>query len=179
MVSIFISHSHQDAELVKRLITLLRASLNLPSDQIRATSIDGFRLPGGANTDEQLRTEVQGAAVLIGLISKSSLRSAYVIFELGARWGSGKPMVPLLAPEIGSDLLQGPLHGINALSCRSAAQLHQLVEDIGAHLSLTPDRPAAYQECVDEIVSLAHRDESDGGGGGYGGGGGGYGKGRW
>jgi len=152
VISVFISHSHLDADLVKDLIVLLRSALNLPSSQIRATSVDGFRLPGGANTAEQLRLEVQSAKVLVGIISRTSLKSAYVTFELGARWGSGKPMIPLLAPDVGVDSLSGPLQGINALSCQSSAQLHQFVEEMAGHLNLALDRSAAYQKCVDEIL---------------------------
>lgn len=155
MISVFISHSHDDGELVKLLITLLRSALNLPSQQIRATSIDGFRLPGGSNTTEQLRIEVQEAAVLIGLISKSSLKSAFVIFELGARWGSGKPMIPLLAPDVAPDSLADPLKGLNALKYDSPAQLHQLVEEMARHLGVELDHPAAYQKCIDEMVQLS------------------------
>jgi len=155
VLSVFISHSHDDAELVKRLIILLRSALNLPSQQIRATSVDGFRLPGGSNTTEQLRVEVQEAAVLIGLISKSSLQSAFVIFELGARWGSGKPMIPLLAPDMEPKFLVGPLKEINALKYNSPAQIHQLVEDMARHLGVEIDRPAAYQKCIDEMVQLS------------------------
>jgi hypothetical protein len=154
VISVFISHSHQDVDLVKLLIDLLRSALNLPSSQIRATSVDGFRLPGGANTTEQLRFEVQSAKVLVGIISQASLKSAYVTFELGARWGSGKPMIPLLTPDVGPESLAGPLQGINALSCRSSAQLHQFVEEMAGHLNVALDRPAAYQKCVDDIRDL-------------------------
>jgi DNA-binding Lrp family transcriptional regulator len=152
MVGIFISHSHHDVELVQQLIELLRAAFNLNSRQIRATSVDGFRLAGGSSTDEQLRAEIHGSKVLIGLISNSSLRSAYVTFELGARWGSGKPMIPLLAPDVGPEALEGPLKNINALSCKSAAQLHQLVEDVATHLGTSPDRAAAYANYVTKIA---------------------------
>jgi hypothetical protein len=154
-ISVFISHSHDDEELVKLLITLLRSALNLPSHQIRATSVDGFRLPGGSNTTEQLRIEVQEAAVLIGLISKASLQSAFVIFELGARWGSGKPMIPLLAPDVEPGSLADPLKGLNALKYKSPAQLYQLVEEMAKHLGVELDRPAAYQKCIDEMTQLS------------------------
>lgn len=154
MLSIFISHSHKDVELVRRLIALLRSSLNLPSKEIRATSLDGFRLPGGANTADRLRHEVQEAKVLIGIISISSLNSTYVIFELGARWGSGKPMVPLLVSDVDLDLLAEPLQEMNALSCRSSAQLYQLVEDIAGYLGVPVDSAAAYQEYVEDIVNF-------------------------
>jgi len=157
MLSVFISHSHEDTELVKRLITLIRSSLNLSATEIRATSVDGYRLPGGANVDERLRTEVQDTKVLVGVISTAGARSSYVTFELGARWGSGKPMVPLLAPGVGIDALAGPLKGINALSCDSPAQLHQLVDDISQHLELKLERAAAYQKCIDDIVDLGRR----------------------
>jgi hypothetical protein len=157
MISVFISHSHTDAELVTLLITLLRSALNLPSGEIRATSVDGYRLPGGANVNDRLRSEVQDARVLVGVISKASIGSDYVTFELGARWGSGKPMIPLLASDVDGVSLAGPLKGINALSCNSSPQLHQFIEDMAAHLEVKADRPAAYQKCVDEILEFIRK----------------------
>ncbi|WP_041555413.1 toll/interleukin-1 receptor domain-containing protein [Nostoc sp. PCC 7524] len=58
MIKIFISHSSIDKELVSKLVELFRASLNIPSREIRCTSLDGYRLPGGANFNDQLRQEV-------------------------------------------------------------------------------------------------------------------------
>jgi hypothetical protein len=107
--------------------------------------VDGFRLPAGSNTDEQLKTEVLGAKVLIGIISSSSLKSAYVTFELGARWGTGKPMIPLLV-DVGPESLDGPLQGINSLNCKSPAQIYQFVDETAKYLGLSPDRVAAYQK---------------------------------
>jgi hypothetical protein len=156
MISVFISHSHHDGALVELLIDLLRAALNLPSQEIRATSVDGFRLPGGSNTDEQLKREVQDATVLIGVISVASLQSAYVMFELGARWGAEKPMIPLLV-DVEAEVLGGPLKGLNTLSCRSSAQLHQLVEEIAGHLGMNLDRAAVYQKYVEKILKSVGR----------------------
>ena len=50
-IDIFICHSSVDKEFVERLIDLLRSALNIPSANIRCTSIDGYRLPAGATTD--------------------------------------------------------------------------------------------------------------------------------
>jgi hypothetical protein len=61
-------------------------------------SIDGYRLPGGADTDIQLRQEVHEADAFIGVISSHSISSLYVAFELGARWGAGRPLIPLITP---------------------------------------------------------------------------------
>lgn len=93
-IEVFISHSARDAGAAEALIRLLRAALALPASAIRCTSVDGYRLPGGADTNSRLRQEVIEAIALLGIISTTSLRSLYVLFELGARWGTAKPFVP-------------------------------------------------------------------------------------
>lgn len=96
-IKVFISHSSSDVEIAKGLIDLLQKALHLSSNKIRCTSVDGFRISAGASIDDTLRAEVHDSVVLIGLVTPHSLASAYVIFELGARWGAGRLMIPLLA----------------------------------------------------------------------------------
>lgn len=155
MVDLFVSHSSRDIEVVRLLVGLLRNALNLRPDQIRCTSLDGYRLPAGAQFGDSLRKEVVGTAVLIGLISSRSFESAYVLFELGARWGAQKPIIPLLAPGTDPQVLSGPIAELNALRCDSAGQLHQLIDEISKALKLTPVNPAAYQEDIDVIIEYA------------------------
>jgi len=140
---VLISHSSKDAELAAALIDLLKSGIGLLADQIRCTSVDGYRLPVGVNTEAKLREEVNAAAVVIGLITPSSLSSSYVMFELGARWGAGLFIAPLTAG-IEAGKLSGPLSLINALSANTEAQLHQLLTDIGKQLGLHPQSAASY-----------------------------------
>ena len=123
-------------------------------DSVRCSSLDGFRLPGGADVNTHLRQEVPTAKAFVGLVSPSSLRSAYVAFELGARWGSGRELIPLLAPGIGSEVLSPPLSGLNALSCSSPAQLHQLVGHVARLLDVSPYSPMSYQRKIEHVCSL-------------------------
>lgn len=156
MVSLFISHSSRDKVLVESLIQLLHTAFRLRQEDIRATSVPGYGLPGGSSTDDHLRSELNDAAVVVGLISKESVKSTYVIFELGARWGSRKPMVPLLAPGFDPGQLEGPLRGINCLDASSATHLDQLLKDLSAHLGRPIARAAALQigKQIADIVSL-------------------------
>ncbi|HYI13258.1 MAG TPA: toll/interleukin-1 receptor domain-containing protein [Thermoanaerobaculia bacterium] len=159
-IDVFISHSSHDKLLATQVFDLLCAALALPQDRLRCTSVDGLGLSAGVDTDEQLRTEVLDTPVVIGIISAFSLASAYVLFELGARWGAKKPILPLLAPGTGPQALRGPLARINALSCESPAQLHQLIRDVSIALGIEPQSANVYQRHVDAIVYSAHASDS-------------------
>ncbi|MBX3327953.1 MAG: TIR domain-containing protein [Nitrospira sp.] len=152
-IQLFISHASADRDLAATLIELIRSALNLPAGAIRCTSVNGYRLPGGADTNDQLRQEVHDAVAFLGIVSQSSVQSSYVLFELGARWGAGRPLVPLLAPDASASLLAGPIAGLNALRCDDAGQLHQLVAELGTTLGIKPERPEAYQIHIDRVVS--------------------------
>lgn len=161
MLKIFISHSSYDTELAKALTHLLKDALGLSASSIRCTSVDGYRLAGGANTDEQLRLEIADAEAFIGLLSKTSLSSTYVTFELGARWGVKKHLVPLLAPGIHPSSLEGPMAALNALSCDNSSQMHQLVSDLAIQLDLSVCSSASYQCWIDQIIGMKIPDPSE------------------
>lgn len=156
MIDVFVSHSSQDQTLAKRLVDLFRSALTLRADQIRCTSVDGYRLPVGSDSDEQLRQEILGARAFVGILSPSSLASAYVLFELGARWGAGKQLAPVLAPATTPRDLRGPIAGLNSLRSDSSEQLHQLVQDLGSVLGIPPEAPQVYGPSVDSVLAIAH-----------------------
>ncbi len=162
-VSVFISHSAKDEKLAAALVALLRSALNIPADKIRCTSVNGYRLPAGAETEVQLRQEVHDAKAFIGLITPSSMASAYVMFELGARWGAHLHLVPLLGAGAGSELLRGPLASLNALNCEDAAQVHQLMSDLSDVLAVQDaTRPAVYEELITKLVETSKAGRSSG-----------------
>lgn len=158
MIRLFISHSAVDAGLAGAIAGLFRSALRLPASDIRCTSVDGYRLPGGANTDERLRQEILQAPAFVGIVSHASFDSAYVLFELGARWARNDYLVPLLAPGVSASILKGPISGLNALSCDRPAQLHQLVSEVAAKLDLTPEPVQVYQSAIDEIAQNRTRE---------------------
>jgi hypothetical protein len=151
---LFISHSSKDVGYVEALINLLRSGLNLPADQIRCTSVDGYRLPAGADSKATLRGEIHASEAFIGVVSKDSLQSQYVMFELGARWGAGKHLIPLLAPGTTFQDLSGPMAGLNALEGYSAPQLQQLVQDLASALDVKPSSPAAYYRQLEHVLTF-------------------------
>lgn len=154
-IDVFISHSSKDAPIAKALVLLLKAALNISSGRIRCTSVDGYGLSAGAETDNQLRVELRESKVFLGIITQSSVESTYVLFELGARWGAHLQLAPVLASSADKTLLRGPLSGLNALSCDSRSQVLQLVDDVGSDLGLIAEKAASYQDYVDDLLRLA------------------------
>ncbi|MGE0591886.1 MAG: toll/interleukin-1 receptor domain-containing protein [Vicinamibacterales bacterium] len=164
-IRLFISHSSADKAVAERLIELLRDALSLRAEEIRCTSVEGHRLPGGADTDEEIRREINEAEAFIGIVSADSVQSLYVLFELGARWGLGKPLVPLLCPGFAAELLDGPLKGLNALRMDNRQQVLQLVHEIGRSLGADLAAPQSYAQRVDAVVDQPARLASNAAGG--------------
>lgn len=152
-IDIFISHSRQDVKIATALVRLLRNALN--TERIRCTSVPGYTLEPGASVEETLRREVNESTAFIGLITPASLESTYVLFELGARWGVGRHLVPALASGADASILQDPLKGRNAVRCDVPSDMRDLIENLAAVLGLTPVRASAYEQDIKNLARLS------------------------
>lgn len=150
---LFVSHSSQDVEFVVRLVDLLTRALRLSSNEIRCTSLNGYRLPAGATIDSQLRREVNACKILIGVLSEYSLESMYVLFELGARWGTGRPFVPILTPTNLSFERLGPLQNINVMRSDDEGQIWQLLNELSGSLRRPLECPAALSSWLNKFCT--------------------------
>jgi len=127
---------------------------------IRCTSVPGYRLEGGAKTDEQLLRESLDAKVFIALLSKQSLESTYVLFELGARWGADKNLVPLVVASMTASELKPPLSGRNAHSAEVEDHLFQLVDEVATKLGLRLEKTPVYSAHVKRLVQVSKQGAS-------------------
>lgn len=153
---IFISHSSRDEDTARLLINLLCNALrNLNKDEILCTSVDGHRLTIGEDADETIRHAISEAQLLIGLITPSAIKSAYVLFELGGRWLIRKPMYPLLACGAELQHLQGPLTRIQTSNCSNEAEVRDFIRHTAKTLKLTPSSPATYDKEIHEFIDAA------------------------
>jgi len=135
-LAVFISHSSKDAELALALIDLLKAALALRAEQIRCSSVDGYRLPVGVNTESKLREEVkcrEGRGW-----THHPEQSCLRLYVSSSLEHVGEPAVFWLRCLAGvkASELSGPLGLLNALSASNDAQIHQLIGDIANHVGL-------------------------------------------
>lgn len=154
-LTLFISHSAHDADIAKAVVTLFEKALKISARKIRCTSVDGYRLSAGADTNQVLRTEVFEAKLFVALLTPNSLNSPYVLFELGARWGARRPLFPVLAGGATPAHLPAPLNGLNALSASVSNQVLQLVEDASEALSERLEPISSFSAEVEATVTAS------------------------
>jgi len=147
-MKIFISHSSADAKAAEALVDLIRSALNVSAKDIRCTSVEGYKLPAGADSNQQLRSEVFECQAFIVLLSPASMSSIYVMFELGARWGAGRYLAPIMIDGTSGGDLKAPLSAIHAINGVSEADMYQLVDDLAQRLELAPEKPAVYSKAL-------------------------------
>jgi len=127
---IFVSHRHKDVRVARKLIALLRSAFHIAARDIRCTSVPGYTLAVGSQSSDSLRTDLNGAEIVMGLVGPDTSESDYVLFELGASWGLPKPTFPLRIR--GATFRQVPevLREKSSLSPEDVTRCIQLVEDV-------------------------------------------------
>ena len=161
-IRIFVSHASKDRPIAKRLVEAIREAIDVKKTEIRCTSVVGYTLTGGTHTSKTLRKEISGAEVLIGLVTPNSLKSTYVLFELGAAWGLRVPTLPLIAGGFSVSDVPDPLRERHVLNLATRTGANQAMEDLCELTTLKKKRDgnmAVIAAAVDELVSAArHRD---------------------
>ncbi len=135
-IKLFFSHSSKDQKLTEALVELVTGTINIPDEEIRCTSVPGFKLTTGDHTSSSLRQDLNDAVVVVGVLTKQSLSSSYVLFELGAAWGSKTIIKPLLGPGADFSDLKGPLSESNAVTVLDRASMVQLIDELAQVLQV-------------------------------------------
>ena len=156
-IKIFLSHSSKNQDLARLMVELLTGCIDIEGGEIRCTSLPGYGLKGGVDSVNQLRNEVLSSDIFIAILSKSSISSTFVLFELGARWGARKPIIPILARGEDVSLLAGPLHDIHALKFDRAVSCSELVQLVGEQIGRTLKDLVIVQAKTEQIAKEVQR----------------------
>ncbi len=135
---VFISHSFSDRTVVEEIVHALEASLRLSRGDIRCTSLPGYKLDGGARTPDAIRSDIEGADFVLGILSRTGERSDWVRFELGAAWELRRRLIPVLIDLRYEDLPE-PIRDLNALRASEEQDLLQLIDEVASGLGAVKD----------------------------------------
>ena len=153
MIRIFISHSHLDNEIAKKLTEYLKVALKLEALAIRCTSVIGHELEPGENIESYLQNEIKEEDIaLIGLLTKHGLASDWVLFELGAAWGKGKKIIPILGPGLKVEDLPGPLKNYKPVSIDSKFSFNAMIRALSKRLEIAQLHGDIQELRRDELI---------------------------
>ena len=134
---------------------LIRLAFGLSSTKIRCTSVKGFGLSAGDKTGEQLRKGIVDAPVFIALMTPNSVRAEYVLVEIGARWGTEKVLMPVVARGFRASALPKAIADLNAPDISQRADVLELLGTIENHLRRPQEPGSSTAKAVDAVVSAA------------------------
>lgn len=152
---IFISHSAADEALASALVDCILANMVIDDSELRCTSVQGHKLPVGSDFTATLLEDIGDSSVVIGLITRNALSSSWVLFELGATWGSKKNLKPIVTDEVDLKALPGPVSGRHVAKLSNKGDLNQFLEEL-ADLLAAKRRPAAKGLKPIEELLAAH-----------------------
>jgi len=149
--AVFISHASADSALAEAVVHLIELRTKLEESAIRCTSLKGYGFDAGVKFEEALRKEVFEATALVALLTPHSLTSTYVLFEIGARWGANKDLLPLLGRGATNALMQGPLKSLNALDLAQRGNVIRFIEQLATIVGRENERH--NKEKVDDAIT--------------------------
>jgi hypothetical protein len=152
---IFISHRHKDENIVRSLVECIELYFGIDKEDIRCTSVRPYRLPVGENTSDRLRDEIADAEVVLGILTRDTLASSYVAFELGSAWGQRVWTCPLLACGADQGHIPDPIRGISPLFLSKPGDCFQLLKDMEGFTSLVKRKDVDDGALSDKVDRLA------------------------
>ena len=151
---IFISHSHDDKETAEALVSTLNSAL--PGVPITCTSSSEHESDERERISEAVRALMNESVAVFALLTPRSLRSEWVLFELGACWASSKQLVPILGPGLSPAQLPNPLEKRSHISIvdeQAPGQIRQALQETARLLDIDPVLNEETDEKVDEFVA--------------------------
>lgn len=98
---VFISHAAVDKPLADALADLLRLGTDLTAARILCTSLEGMGVPEGVSDYlDYLRTTLNGAELVVPLLTPAFFDSEVCLIELGAMWGAQLPSFPIVVEPV-------------------------------------------------------------------------------
>lgn len=127
---IFISHAAKDKEIADLFVDLMQTGLNVPSEDIFCTSLEGLGIPVGSNFIEYIRNQIISPEVVISFLSPNYFKSQFCLCELGATWAMTHNFIPILVPPASYTDLNGVLIGVQVMTINKKYDLSEFQEAI-------------------------------------------------
>jgi len=135
---IFISHASKDKPIVKAFVEqILRLGLELKTDHIFCTSLEGMDIRNGTDFRSQIQTALNSAKLVILIITPNYKASEVCQNEMGAAWASGKRVIPFIVEPINYKTVGVLMEPLQIPKLSDATALSKLKDDIAQELGIS------------------------------------------
>jgi len=153
----FLSHKETDSEIAKAAVELLLESLDISPDDIFCSSVPGHTLKFGTTIESQIREGLQEGDVFLALLTKDSIRSTWVLFELGAAWALNRLAIPIMGlglaySDLPGSLNQYPCISLSEPETKVRTRLDEAIEQISIHLKLKRRTGGRQAASIDNFI---------------------------
>lgn len=158
MAKIFISHSSRDEKLIRILLDFLQMGMGISREEIFCTSYPD-ELPTGNPFIEIIRREMRNCEAAFLVITDNFIKSPFCLTELGAAWGLGKRIYPLLLVSL-DKVENTPLKGLQVRYLDDKNDVSAVYDELRDNGIITRTSTAEYMrrlpEFMREISLMSH-----------------------
>ena len=135
---IFVSHSSKDQPLVDAFVDkILRLGCGVSIDEIYCSSAPSMKTRPGRDWIDDLRHKLQGAEIIILILSDNYYDSVYCLAELGASWVlENVETYPIVVPPLAVDNIPGVIRELQVGMINEHEHLDTLRETLSRVLSV-------------------------------------------
>lgn len=150
MAKIFISHSVRDGELIRILVDFLQMGMGIGRSEIFCTSYPET-LPTGENFIEEIRRQMVNCEAVFFMLTDNFLKSQFCLTEMGAAWGLGKRIYPLLLVNL-DKLERTPLKGLQVRFLNKENDVSAIYDELRNDGIITRTSTAEYMRRLPEFI---------------------------
>jgi hypothetical protein len=156
MAQIFISHSHDDESLARKVAGLLGDALGLSPADFFLSSQEGQGVAPAASIRASIVNELRSVPALVVLLTPEAAASPWVWLEAGSRLGCADKSAPLfVVPSARFVPLLAPVADLRCLQLGNDGELHELVRAVGKSLGRPPLDFLSYKPALEDLVQVS------------------------
>jgi hypothetical protein len=157
-IRLFVSHAHSDKEIAVALVKAIEAAM-VPRERILCTSHPNpdYREPEGVDVVQSLRDHLTQSSCVLGVLTPSSMKSPWCLFELGGAWARATRTYCLLAGGLSQESLPAALKGTDAARLTEPEEIRRLLANVRQALGWDERIKGSAAKEIDDLVNLVRR----------------------
>ena len=138
----------------------MRKAIKLDDIEIRCTSLQGYTFDTGTDIPTEIKNNIkQSSCIVIGVITENSIKSHWVLFELGAAWIYDKALCFKTCSFPSGDL-PGPFSSKLAKNIDKEEELQRFLEDLSDRINRELNKPSKYNQKLKSFIEFIENDYS-------------------